>query len=468
MKISILIITLLIHIIARANEFEDWFSTQNQIASTGLFANINRADSRPGTVVASPSKSRPDYYYHWVRDASLVMLTIERLYQESKLNGAGTQQDLLALLKDYADITRIHQQKQTPAGMGEVKYHVDGNPFTGSWGRPQNDGPALRALTFIKYARILMAQGQISYVKEVLYDSRQPSQSIIKKDLEYVSHNWQQHDFDLWEESMGHHFFTRICQRRALLEGAELARQMGDHGAASWYDQQARALESQISSHWDEQRGFLRTANNRSGGIDYKQGLDSSVIIAAIEMQKDGDQFFSILDDRYMATANKLRQTFANIYSINKNYPHLGTAIGRYPEDQYDGYDTGKIGNPWLLTTMSFASYYYKIARALKQNGRLKVTYRNRDFYAHLANTIGLESDQLTHARVFKQGEKMFDGLVHALIEEGDRYVARVRFHLGPDGAMSEQMNRESGYMQGAAHLTWSYSSFINAFLDRP
>ncbi len=31
-------------------------------------------------------------------------------------------------------------------GLGEAKYEVDGSAFTGGWGRPQRDGPALRAI----------------------------------------------------------------------------------------------------------------------------------------------------------------------------------------------------------------------------------------------------------------------------------------------------------------------------------
>jgi glucoamylase len=35
-------------------------------------------------------------------------------------------------------------------GLGEPKFMADETPFTGSWGRPQRDGPALRATTMIE------------------------------------------------------------------------------------------------------------------------------------------------------------------------------------------------------------------------------------------------------------------------------------------------------------------------------
>jgi glucoamylase len=41
-------------------------------------------------------------------------------------------------------------------GLGEPKYYVNGTAFTGPWGRPQKDGPALRATTLIAFAKWLI------------------------------------------------------------------------------------------------------------------------------------------------------------------------------------------------------------------------------------------------------------------------------------------------------------------------
>ena len=152
MKSLFVMLLSIVTLSAQAGDFEIWLNKQYQISVTKLKANINRADTLPGTVVASPSKSNPNYYYHWVRDASLVMLTIERMFDRSTL--VADRDDLLKLIIDYADLTRLHQSQemQAPGRLGEVKFNVDGTPFVGPWGRPQNDGPALRALTFIKLA----------------------------------------------------------------------------------------------------------------------------------------------------------------------------------------------------------------------------------------------------------------------------------------------------------------------------
>jgi len=441
-----------------------WSQDQFEIAKTRLMQNVSPKGAIPGSVVASPSKDSPNYYYNWVRDAGLVMLTINRLRTFST---SQEEQDFyLRQLFDYVDVTRIHQSMRTAAGLGEVKFYVNGAPFTGPWGRPQNDGPAIRALTLTKLANYLMEHEGEAYVRSMLYDSKQPTESVIKKDLEYVSHNWKNHDFDLWEEIMGHHFFTRLLQRRALLEGAKLAKRLGDMGAGEWYASQAQALEVALNLHWDENAGFFRATQNRVAGIDYKQGMDSSVIIAIINSADAQDTAFSIKDDRFMSSLYKMKNTFSGIYSINSRFPDMGTAIGRYPEDRYDGYSTGKLGNPWFITTAAFASYYYKLAKALKKDGSIKVTKRNREFL-NQALTLTMTGHFLQVNQVLGSNDSIFSLLLEGLIKSGDSYVERIRFHAHSDGSLSEQMNRETGYMQGAEHLTWSYSSFINVYLNR-
>ena len=50
-----------------------------------------------------------------------------------------------------------------------------------------------------------------------------------------------------------------------------------------------------------------------------------------------------------LATAVAIENSFANLYTINKNKPSwLGTAIGRYPEDTYNGNGNSQ-GNPVRL-----------------------------------------------------------------------------------------------------------------------
>jgi glucoamylase len=48
-------------------------------------------------------------------------------------------------------------------------------------------------------------------------------------------------------------------------------------------------------------------------------------------------------------------------------------------------------------------------------------------------------------------------------IEAGDDFIQRVQLHANPDGSLSEQIDRYSGYMSSARDLTWSYAAFLTA-----
>ena len=42
-------------------------------------------------------------------------------------------------------------------------------------------------------------------------------------------------------------------------------------------------------------------------------------------------------------------------------------------------------------------------------------------------------------------------------------FLRRTRYHMDAEGSLSEQINRDNGFMQGAHDLTWSYASFFTA-----
>ena len=70
---------------------------------------------------------------------------------------------------------------------------------------------------------------RLQIIIKKLYDGKEPSSSVIKADLDFVSNHWQDPCFDLWEEVNGTHFYTRMQQRTALREGAALAKALKVH-----------------------------------------------------------------------------------------------------------------------------------------------------------------------------------------------------------------------------------------------
>ena len=413
LKITMVMVIIGISTLARAASFDQWLEFERNAATNGLLRNISPKDGNPGSVIASPSRNNPNYYFHWVRDAALITDVIVQLYQkEEDQNRRQVYEDMILSTIHFSRSIQLTPNKS--GGLGEPKFNIDGTAFNGDWGRPQNDGPALRAITFIRFAKELLSEGKEELVRTLLYDNSLPAQTVIKKDLEFVSHHWKEASFDLWEEVLGDHFYTRMVQRRALLDGAELARILGDNGAADWYEKQGLALEECLLSFWDENRKILVTTLNPSGGLQSKTSdLDVAVILGVLHGYRN-DGFLSPADDRVLATAAALESAFETLYPIN-GQSNLGTAIGRYPEDRYDGYTTSSKGNPWVLATAAFAEFYYKVG------------------------------DQ----------------------KKGDAFLKRLQYHSNPDGSLSEQINQDTGFMQGARDLTWSYASFLTALFAR-
>lgn len=435
---------------ARANvDLEDWIGKQETKSIELMLKNISPEGAAKGAVVASPSKDNPNYFFHWIRDAALIMDIVVELYLR-----ASTPADKArfhTILVDFIDFSRRNQLTENPSGhLGEPKFMADGSAFTGPWGRPQNDGPALRAIALTKLAFQWLTEGKEALVREKLYRPELPANSVIKADLEFVSHRWKDSNFDLWEEIRGQHFYTRMVQRRSLIDGARLARLLGDPKAALWYEAQAKALEAKIAGHWDPSKKILVATVERDGGVDYKwSGLDTAIVLAVLHGEtKDG--FFPPTDPQVLATVARLEETFAKLYPINQNGV-AGIGIGRYPEDRYDGYTTSGQGNPWVLLTAALAEYYYNVARGLEETGGFVVNDTNRVFYERLDITDGTK----------------FKSALAKLRAKGDEYLARIRYH-GPDGHFAEQFNRHSGFMQGARDLTWSYGAFVTALWDRP
>ncbi len=447
--------------------FEGWIQNQYSKSVRGMMSNISRSDTARGVVVASPSKSDPDYFYHWVRDAGLVMEVVVSLYEKSP--SQQEQHLYFQTLMDFVGFSRQNQMTPTLSpGLGEPKFYVDGRAYDRPWGRPQNDGPAIRASTLIRFANLLLAQGNEELVRKKLYRNEIPAHTVIKADLEFIAHHWRSSSFDPWEEVSGQHFYVRMVQRRALLEGAFLAFRLGDPGAAEFYLQQAELLQTEIMKHWDSGRNHLVATLHRDGGIDYKHsGLDLSIVLGALH-GNTYDGFLSPSSDLILATAHRLRESFERGYAINQKSLHqgarLGTAIGRYPEDRYNGYTTESEGNPWVLGTAAFAELYFEAAREWDRVGVVEVTALNLPFLRSLGSA---RQDELRVGDLIKKGDHRFAELLQRIRRSGDEFLRRIQYHSNPDLSLAEQLNRYTGFQQGAPDLTWSYASFITAVHDR-
>lgn len=380
-----------------------------------VISNATRPDVRPGMVVASPSRQNPDYYYDWVRDTALTYRSLIDFYELKK------DQKIKKMIFTWIAAETYRQNQPTFTGLGEPKYFIDGSGYTGGWGRPQNDGPALRATAMIKFARLMLKEGNTDYVLKNLYHGVIPADSPIKKDLEYTAHHWREPSFELWEEEMGIHFYTLLSQHTALQEGAKLAKELGDEGAAEFYDVQSRLIGEFIKDAFiDSQIGIKATIRKVNGGLGYKHSNIDVAPLLALLHNSPYQKLFTLRSAPVKKYIETLIDTFQNLYSINKAFPELGVSIGRYPEDRYDGYQTTGVGNPWFLSTLALGEYYCQARNETK------------------------------NAKYNDMIEKQF---------------ARALFHSDRNGSLSEQFNHASGHMQGAIELTWSHNSFMTAMM---
>jgi glucoamylase len=402
---ALMLIASTAHSIALAQSLNEWLVKQEKASWEKLKANLSPEGTRTGVVIASPSRE-PNYIFHWVRDAALVM---DVLMVEARIN---PNADLIKHINQYIDFSHYIQDQPTLSDLGEPKYNIDGTGYTGPWGRPQNDGPALRALFLIRYAKHLLSQGTTPRQLSKLYQADMPATSLIKRDLEYTAHRWSEANFDLWEEVKGSHFYTLLAQRQALLEGAELARIFKDEGAATFYAFQSVLIENRLAS-FVENDHFV-TTRDRVDGLGYKySNLDTSILLAFLHVGEKAA--YRMTDSRLARTVELLAQSFTIVYPLNQR-GIVAVALGRYPEDQYYG------GNPWILTTLAVAEYHYRMARLTGDRSHLTL---------------------------------------------GDSYMERVKFHSREDGAMAEQWDRYTGFQVSADELTWSHAAFITAMRER-
>ena len=442
---------------------DGWLALERGIALQKMEANISPPGAAPGAVAASPSHHDPDYFFHWRRDAALTMQEVVTLY--SQASDPDEKAHFFKMLTDYASFVRKTQAAASLTGLGEPKFNMDGSPFNGPWGRPQDDAPAEEASTLIYFASVVLKEGNKDLAVQ-LYGNFVGG---AKGDLEYVSHHWGETSFDVWEEVKAHHFDSETAQRASLLEGAWLASQLKDEGAPQWYRAQAAQLTTEMGRHWDPEKGYLVSALDQDGGLQGKNsGLDSAVILAAIHRRPIDEQImspadaasFSVTDKRVLATAQALKVRFKAEYAINGRPGEPGVAIGRYPEDNYFG------GNPWALLTAAFAQLNYMAGSEYIRRGEITVEVEDLSFFRDL---LPNEADKsaLRSGLVLKKGEPLFEKIIDGLKILGDSFMAEVRAHANPDGSLSEQIDKNSGAMTSAKDLTWNYASVLSALQAR-
>ncbi|KAE9408931.1 hypothetical protein BT96DRAFT_913619 [Gymnopus androsaceus JB14] len=394
------------------NSVSDYVQYEGRVAQAELLANIGpKAGAAAGIVIASPSTSNPNYFYSWTRDAALVFNTVVDSYTRTGNDS-----------NDYADAQEKLQQVPNPSGnestggLGEPKFNVDLSAYVHSWGRPQRDGPALRAID--PHFLHELAIGPFQSIHTQI--SSGPSFNAISNTLPTAGIRLGRFTFIFmmlqclislfialifWEEISSSSFWTTAVQHKALL---------GNTDAADTFSSQA-----------DNALCFLQSLASIHT-FDPAAGCDSLT--------------FQPCSDKALSNLKVYVDSFKDIYAINEGLAeNQAKAVGRYKEDVYMG------GNPWYLATFAVAEQLYRSLSVWDTQNSLEITpislsFFHQFFYGNLTSEIRAYADDF--------------------ISMNARYTPE-------NGSLAEQYSKDDGEPCSARDLTWSYASALTAFEAR-
>jgi glucoamylase len=392
---------------------------------------------KQGSIVASPVLAAydpdPDYFFHWYRDSAVVMDALRLLVEDGSVGPDALAQlsnfmrfslalqsldgralvaasdwrtrvapDFTKFLRTDADLASVHGD----AVSAETRVNADGTLDISSWPRPQNDGPALRALTLLRWERCIRGHPELSASLAVL----------LAADLVYTLKHWRDPSFDIWEEEKGLHYYTLCVAAAALEAGAGWLDEHGNAEEARAAGADVEAIRRTLDTYWLEDRGYYKSRVLESGERSAKE-LDIAVILAALHGSGSGNTH-GVHDARMHATLARLEALFDADYPINRDRPPgRAPAMGRYAGDKYYS------GGAYYFSTLAAAEFCFRAA-------------------------VG-------------------SGAAPALVRRGDAFLETIRCFTPPSGDLSEQFDKTTGVQTSARHLAWSYAAFISCVVAR-
>jgi glucoamylase len=298
----------------------------------------------------------------------------------------------------------------------DARVNPDGTLDISRWTRPQHDGAPLRALAVLRWLRALRNRGE--YVA-VAADTLADAERLLRIDLALTASHWREPSLDIWEEELGHHYFTLRVSAAALQQGADWlhARGMSD---ATTLRAEAETVRAALDAYWLADQGYYRSRIMPPGVASTKM-LDAAVILSAIHAGDDAGPH-SAADPRLHATLAKLEQLFARLYPINRDLPRgRAPALGRYEGDAYFS------GGAYYFSTLAAAELCFLAGRAHASGSAERAAWA-----AH-----------------------------------GDAFLETVRAFTPASGDLSEQFDQRTGEQTSAKQLAWSYAAFISCVTTR-
>jgi glucoamylase len=429
---------------------DSWIDAQYRHSALGMMQSVSCGvvmerpgfgqvmHARQGSIVASPVPGaydpQPDYFFHWYRDSAIVVDALRILQEDpgAGLDTRGRFRDFVTFslslgsldgrllnresawrdraaagFQAYLRTTTDLAAAQGDAIAAETRVNPDGTLDISRWPRPQYDGPALRALTVLRWLRSNRLEQAV----------RAEAETLLRADLAVILETARRECFDIWEEESGLHYYTLRVAAAALDGGARWWADRGELAASHACDTEAADILRQLDGYWLPEQRYFRSRVLESGTTSAKE-LDISVVLAAIHAGGRGDH--TVHDVRMQATLTQLETLFDAAYAINRARPaDRAPAMGRYAGDVYFS------GGAYYFSTLGAAEFYFQAAiQAPAAEGRF-------------------------------------------LIQRGDMFLRTVRAYTPENGELSEQFDQQSGVQRSARHLAWSYAAFISCIAAR-
>lgn len=438
---------------------EQWLRREYAHAATAMLRSISARDIlkersgfgqsvRPvaGSIVASPVPADwnpdPDYFFHWFRDSAIVIDAVRLIYEAGHLGPEALTHFAdfvhfslsLKALDGRTLVAQPHWRLEVrpefvqylrgddllfvsgDAVYADTRVNPDGTLDISRWTRPQHDGPPLRALAVRRWLRALRRRDSGTVSEGTLADAER----LLRTDLALTAALWREPSLDIWEEELGHHYFTLRVSAAALNEGAEWLRDIGEAAAGATLRGEGQAILETLDGYWLPDEGYYRSRVVPAGVTSTKQ-LDVAVVLAAVHAG-DGGELHTARDPRMHATLAKLERLFDRLYPINRQRPpERAPAMGRYEGDAYFS------GGAYYFSTLGAGELCFLAAASHRRGSRERAAW-----------------------------------LAH-----GDAFLETVRAFTPPSGDLSEQFDQRTGQQTSAKHLAWSYAAFVSCVTAR-
>lgn len=474
------------------NHLLDWAREQHRFCAKAMLRAVSATTlvkHRPalgqtihparGSIVASPEMAaydpNPDYFFHWLRDSAIVADAVREAIEDKTLDPSEVEHlvdfaafslklcrldgpsflqrglypetiepSFLQHVRSRAEIAEITGD----TALGEARYNADGSLDVLKWGRPQNDGPALRALAVMRFFSLDVFRARAG----------DAALALLRYDLDYTLSHWQLPCCDLWEECIGFHYHTRLIQQAALAIGAKFLAAQGDAARAAAFAAAAGELLAELDRHFDPKYGVYRgrlIEGDQGPDAPPPRRLDIAVILGVIHAGRRAGPH-SVVDPKSLATLAALERFFEQEYPINRGRPiDCAPALGRYAGDSYFS------GGAYYFSTLGAAQYYFLLAQAVAEGEEVLVTEESR---APLAALLQAPAASLAQGALTG---KLRERLAAGALRRGDMFFATVRRFTPASREMAEQFSQYDGAPTSSGNLTWSYACFILAYAAR-